>query len=113
MKRIILIICGTVLLTIYTLAGAAVVYKIAFPDGLTGGSATDLDGIHSGNSNVANGTVAIVTLSGTSKVLFFKYMSEVTGTENTSTHPYLIVPDDLPTTGVWWELSAVSPFFTP
>jgi len=92
---------------------AATVYKLWICDGLTGGSATDLDAIHSGTSGVAADALAIVQnigASGTSEVLFFYYSSGATDTENTATHPYTVVPDDLPANGVWKELSGVSAF---
>lgn len=89
---------------------AATVYKIWFPDSLTDGAATSLDGIHSSTSGLPNNAMAISMLSGTSLVQFWKYDSGATGSNNTTTHPYTVIPADLPTTGLWTEQAGVSPW---
>lgn len=94
---------------------AAVVYKLWLCDALTGGTATSLDGIHSGNSDVPNGAFAMIipAISGVSYIQFFRFNSGATETENTTTHPYQVVPDNLPEYGVWEEVSSVSTWYSP
>lgn len=113
LKRFIAALCIAAIVGIGAQAMGAVVYKLWLVDSLTGGAATSLDGIHSGNSDIPNNAFAIAMLSGTSVIQFFKYNSGATDTENTSTHPYVIVPDDLPSTGIWTEQSAVSTWYSP
>jgi len=66
--------------------------------------------IHSGNSNLQTGDYAIFydqdgAESGVTPVYFLVYSntSGVTGTNNSSTHPYTFVPDNDPASGLWKE----------
>lgn len=91
-------------------AYSAIVYKLWLADAMTGGTSTSLDGIHSGTSGVPDGAFAIVALNGTSRWHMFRFNSGATGVEVTNTPPRLIIPDNRPSTGVWIELSATTPW---
>ncbi|MBW1778612.1 MAG: hypothetical protein JRJ54_13615 [Deltaproteobacteria bacterium] len=78
-------------------------------DGTTGTSRY-ITAIDSGNSNLQTGDYAIFYdqssfASGVTPVYFLVYngQSGVTGTNNSSTHPFTFVPDDNPASGLWSE----------
>jgi len=69
-------------------------------NGLTGGATRNLDSISI--SALSNLDRAIAHDS--EKILFFYFDSSGTEEENTSTHPYIIRPDDYSVSGVWKEI---------
>ena len=93
--------------------------KLWLADGLVGdgtsGQSRYLDQIDStaGVSNLVNGDYAMYFNSGESCFQMFLYVSGITATHNVTTHPYVVVPFDDPTTGVWYEMSGISTWYSP
>jgi len=100
MKKLILSI---LLILLAVPAYALVTYNCT---GLTGGATRDLD--YLSVDDLSDGDRALVKFtSGVSSYLgMFEYDSSGTTTENTTTHPYYVRPDDYSTAGVWAELPA-------
>jgi hypothetical protein len=98
----------------YHAAESATIKKLWICDGLTGGTSTYLDGINSATAGLPNHALAMVmdqsAGSGVSEILFMIFETGVSAAENTSTHPYIIMPDNQPDSGVWVELSGISAF---
>jgi len=90
-----------------TPAGAV---NIAWCDALTGEGSRDLDSINSGASGIANGDVAFVFDSGSTRFFVMYFDSGTSIANNTTTHPYIVAPVDDPESGVWRELSGISAF---
>lgn len=84
---------------------ATTVYKLVLVDSLTDGTSTSLNGIHSSTSGLPNNAFAFSMLSGTSIIQMWKYDSGATGSNQTTTHPFTVIPADFPSTGLWTEQS--------
>lgn len=67
---------------------------------LTGGAATDLDGISV--AALADGDIAIV-MDASDNVFHFEFESAATDAEDVAAHPYKVRPYDYATAGVWIE----------
>jgi len=111
---------GVVILIALFLVGTQAEAKRSWlVDGLIGdatsGTSRYLDQIDStsGVSNLVNGDFAMYFNSGESCFQMFLYVSGITTTHNITTHPYVIAPSDDPALGVWYEMSAVSTWYSP
>jgi len=76
--------------------------RVYIKDALTGGTSTSLDGISV--SDLAKYSRAVAFVYDTNdRSYIFEFQAGATDSENTSTHPYRIRPDDYSSQGVWYE----------